>query len=164
MRDVLVDLGGFPSEHVVLLKAPDSASLREQLARLSEQVKALGDRESLVVFYYSGHADPQHLHLRCPPLSHGELFEALRDLPATVRLGVLDACRSGSILQAKGAGARPPSRCGWWTSCACEAWRCLPPAARMSSPRSARPSPVRCSPCTSSPDCGVRRTSTRMGR
>jgi hypothetical protein len=66
MRDVLVELGGFPSEHVVLLKAPDSASLREQLARLSEQVKALGDRESLVVFYYSGHTDPQHLHLRGP--------------------------------------------------------------------------------------------------
>jgi tetratricopeptide (TPR) repeat protein len=102
LRDVLVELGGFPSERVVLLKDPDSATLRAQLARLSEQVKALGDTESLVVFYYSGHADPQHLHLRGPPLSHGELFEALRDLPATVRLGVLDACRSGSILQAKG--------------------------------------------------------------
>jgi hypothetical protein len=102
VRDVLVELGGFPEEHVQLLKEPDTAQVREALHRLTEAVKAAGEQESLVVFYYSGHADEQHVHLRGTPLSHAELYEALRDLPATLRLGVLDACRSGSILAAKG--------------------------------------------------------------
>ncbi len=108
VRDVLVELGGFPEERIQLLREPDTAQVREALRRLAESVKALGAQESLVVIYYSGHADEQHLHLRGTPLSHAELYEALRDLPATVRLGVLDACRSGSILAAKGGRRTSP--------------------------------------------------------
>jgi uncharacterized caspase-like protein len=102
MRDVLVELGGFSPDRVVLLRDPDTAEVRSRLHRLSTTLRSLG-RDSLVVFYYSGHADAQHLHLRGAPLSHSELRKALESLPATVRVGVLDACRSGTIVTTKGS-------------------------------------------------------------
>jgi tetratricopeptide (TPR) repeat protein len=102
VRDVLVELGGFPAERVLLLRDPETAEVRKALEQLSRTVRGLGEKESLVFFYYSGHADEQHLHLRGPSFSLGELYEGLRDLPATLRVGVLDACRSGSILTTKG--------------------------------------------------------------
>jgi hypothetical protein len=102
VRDVLVELGGFSEERVQTLRDPDTAQVREALGLLAGVLRGLSGQESMVVLYYSGHADEQHLHLRGPPLSYVELYEALRDLPATVRVGVLDACRSGSILPTKG--------------------------------------------------------------
>jgi hypothetical protein len=108
MKEVLVELGGFAPERVRLLKDPDTGALRAELEKLVEELKASRSREQLVVFYYSGHADERNLHLRGPPLSHSELYQALRDLPATVRLGMMDACRSGSILSAKGGTAARP--------------------------------------------------------
>ncbi len=102
MREVLVELGGFAPDRVVVLKEPDTATVREQLEKLTQTLRALG-RQSLVVFYYSGHADEKQLHLRgAAPLTHREVYELLEGLPATVKVGVMDACRSGSILGVKG--------------------------------------------------------------
>jgi len=106
MQEVLVELGGFAPDRVWLLRDPDTAAVRAHLERLAGELRALKSRDQLVVFYYSGHADERHLHLRGVPLSQSELYEALRDLPATVRVGVLDACRSGSILTAKGGASK----------------------------------------------------------
>jgi hypothetical protein len=105
LRQVLVELGGFPPDRVYLLRDPSTEEVRSRLSSLRDTLRSLG-RDSLVVFYYSGHADERHLHLRGAPLALSELREALGTLPATVRLGVLDACRSGAIVAAKGAGAR----------------------------------------------------------
>jgi hypothetical protein len=56
-----------------------------------------------VFVYYSGHADDQYLHLRGePPLSHKELQDTLRGIPATIRLAVVDACKSGAVTQKGG--------------------------------------------------------------
>jgi hypothetical protein len=105
MRQVLVELGGFAPDRVYLLRDPGTEEVRAHLGSLERTLRTLG-RESLVVFYYSGHADERNLHLSGPPLSFAELRRMLTALPATVRLGVLDACRSGSIVTAKGAKAR----------------------------------------------------------
>ncbi len=107
VRDVLVELGGFAADRVILLKDPDTADVRAHLRRLAQNLRGTS-AQSLVVFYYSGHADERHLHLRGAPLPHGELYETLRDLPGTVRLAVLDACKSGSILAAKGGRLTAP--------------------------------------------------------
>jgi hypothetical protein len=104
LREVLVELGGFAPDRVVLLSDPDTAAVRAQLQQLAGTLGRLG-RDSLFIFYYSGHADERHLHLRGAPLSYTELRTALETLPATVRVGVLDACRSGSILATKGKRA-----------------------------------------------------------
>lgn len=104
--DVLVELGDFDEQLVTVMYAPTPDQLREALARhaaISEQYE-----EDLFVFYYSGHADAQGLRLG----SHRYFFETLkRDLrviQADVRVGVLDACRSGSITRSKGAVVSEP--------------------------------------------------------
>jgi len=107
MQEVLTQLGGFAPDRVWLLRDPDTTTVRAHLDRLAATLRAL-ERDSLVIFYYSGHADEQHLHLRGPPLSYRELRKALESLPATVRVGVLDACRSGSIVAAKGGSPQSP--------------------------------------------------------
>ena len=101
VADVLVELGQFPSDRVSVLREPDTAQVRAELSRLAAAARAVGGR-ALVFLYYSGHADDRYLHLRGEPLGFDELYRALRDLPAAVRVGVLDACRSGAILAAKG--------------------------------------------------------------
>jgi hypothetical protein len=101
IRDVLVELGQFPQDRVTSLRDPDTAEVRAQLRRMSQTARSLDDR-TLVFVYYSGHADDRFLHLRGAPLGFDEIYETLRDMPATIRVGVFDACRSGSILAAKG--------------------------------------------------------------
>jgi tetratricopeptide (TPR) repeat protein len=107
MRDVLLELGGFPPDRVYLLRDPDTEAVRARLQQLARTLRTI-DGETLVLVYYSGHADEQFLHLRgAPSLSHVELYEALKALPATVRIGVLDACKSGSIIFTKGGRPAP---------------------------------------------------------
>ncbi|MBK7862861.1 MAG: caspase family protein [Archangiaceae bacterium] len=103
VQQALIEVGGFEAQRVVLLRDPDTAEVRAQLRRLNDRVRAAGD-DALVVFYYSGHADARQLHLRGLPITWDEVVGALRDSPARVRLGLFDACRSGSILGTKGGG------------------------------------------------------------
>lgn len=107
MRDVLVELGGFDPDRVYLLRDPDTSTVRARLRRLDESMRALGNNTLLFV-YYSGHADAQYLHLRGSHLSHVELYSLLRESNARIRIGVVDACRSGSILDAKGGRPTAP--------------------------------------------------------
>jgi len=102
MRDVLVDLGGFPRGHVAVLRDPDTREVRGALDSLTRVVRGAGE-DTLVFVYYSGHADARHVHLRGePPLSHDELQAALRALPATITLAVIDACKSGTVTRKGG--------------------------------------------------------------
>lgn len=106
VRDVLVALGGFAADRVELLRDPDTADVRASLRRLARTAAAAGAADTTLVFvYYSGHADERYLHLRGAPLSHQELDETLRDLPATIRLAVVDACKSGAVTRKGGAPA-----------------------------------------------------------
>jgi hypothetical protein len=100
---VLVELGKFPADHVQVLHDPNTTEVRERLKKLSATTKAHGDATTLVFVYYSGHADGTSLHLKGPPLGFDELSETMRDIPATVRIGVFDACRSGTIATKGGA-------------------------------------------------------------
>lgn len=103
VQQALIEVGGFNPDRVVLLRDPDTAELRAQLRRLTDRLRGANE-EALVLFYYSGHADARQLHLRGLPITWDELTGTLRDLPARVRLGLFDACRSGSILGTKGGG------------------------------------------------------------
>ncbi|MBA3456197.1 MAG: caspase family protein [Deltaproteobacteria bacterium] len=102
VRDVLVALGGFPADRVNLMRDPSTADVRGALRRLADVARDSTGEDTLVFVYYSGHADNKHLHLRGDPMSHKELQDTLRSLPATIKLGVVDACKSGSVTR-KGA-------------------------------------------------------------
>lgn len=103
MRDVLVGLGGFAPDRVELLRDPDAADVRAALRKLAKTAHDSTSEDTLVFLYYSGHADNQNLHLRGEPLSHRELADTLRAMPATVKLAVVDACKSGAVTR-KGGG------------------------------------------------------------
>ncbi len=102
IRDVLVSLGGFSPDRVELLRDPSTADVRASLRKLADKVRGSSE-DTLVFFYYSGHADDRHLHLRGDPMSHAELQDTLRGLPATIKLAVIDACKSGAVTN-KGGG------------------------------------------------------------
>ncbi|MDY7231824.1 caspase family protein [Hyalangium rubrum] len=101
---VLKELGGIPSQNIVTLKEPSVQKLRSELEAMKKKLAGAAKEKSYFLFYYSGHADAKHLHLEGePPFSLEELHGLLRAMPATVKVGILDACNSGAILNFKGA-------------------------------------------------------------
>ncbi len=103
MREVLVSLGNFSADRVELLRDPSTADVRTALRRLAQVAHDSAGEDTLVFVYYSGHADDTNLHLRGEPLSQRELAETLRALPATIKLAVIDACKSGAVTRKGGA-------------------------------------------------------------
>lgn len=104
VASALLELGDFDRGDVRVLEEPTTDELRAAFDAVAKRGAA---EETLFVFYYSGHADDQHLHLRGPPLKMEELHRRVRELPFQVKIGVLDACQSGSILAAKGGRPAP---------------------------------------------------------
>jgi hypothetical protein len=101
VRDVLVALGGFAPDRVVLMRDPDTADVRATLRDLARVTQASSE-DTLVFVYYSGHADDERLHLKGDPLSFKELHQTLRSLPSTLKVAVIDACKSGAVTRKGG--------------------------------------------------------------
>ncbi|HEX8950612.1 MAG TPA: caspase family protein, partial [Polyangia bacterium] len=104
---VLRTLGGFQPENVVTLQDLRAAEVRRALISLNARVRALSG-ESLMIVYYSGHADADALHLGGTHLPMTELRDLVTGSAASARVLVLDACRSGTITRVKG-GTRAPA-------------------------------------------------------
>ncbi len=104
--DLVVELGGFGAEDVTVLYAPGRDLL---LAALAEHARVAADHpDDLFILFYSGHADARGLRLRDEVVRFEELKEVLRSIRAEVRVGILDACRSGAIVRLKGARLTAP--------------------------------------------------------
>ncbi len=101
---LLSELGEFAPGDVTVLEDPSTERVLQALA----QSEAVASAEpGLFLFYYSGHADAEHLHLAGSPLRFDTLYALLKKHPARVKVGVLDACQSGSVLAAKGTRPIP---------------------------------------------------------
>lgn len=101
MADMLVELGGFDDGLVSVLYAPTAEDLRVALAHHAAIAAEYPD--DLFLFYYSGHADASGLRIGDEHYYFETLKSDLRQAESTVRIGVLDACRSGTITRLKGA-------------------------------------------------------------
>jgi hypothetical protein len=109
---VMIELGGVAPADEVVLRQPKVGELVHALEALTRRVAdakraAAGGRIEIVV-YYSGHADEQGLLLGEDRYSYRSLRERLDEIPADVRIAVLDACASGAFTRIKGGRARPP--------------------------------------------------------
>jgi antitoxin component YwqK of YwqJK toxin-antitoxin module len=104
--DVLTELGGFEASDVTLLRSPDRDELDSALRQHAELAQE--NPQDLFLFYYSGHADAVGLKLGQEQVPFSDLKQQIRDLPAEVSLGVLDACRSGEITRIKGFKVTAP--------------------------------------------------------
>ncbi len=109
MYRILTDVGGVdPERATLLLGASRNRLLREmgELRMAIQMAEANGD-DTMLIFYYSGHADEERLELGRSWLTWEELDQFLRYSGADVRMAFLDACRSGAMTRAKGATRAP---------------------------------------------------------
>ncbi len=101
---VLNEVGEFSD--VVTLQDPAPEAVLEALdGQLTRAAAAAG--ESLVLFYYSGHADERALYPAGKPLPLAAVKSRLENRAASVRVGIIDACRGGAWTRAKGLTAEP---------------------------------------------------------
>jgi hypothetical protein len=106
MADVLISVGGFDRTGVTVLEDPDPDAL---IAALRRQGALLAGRpDSLLFFYYSGHADGNVLYPAGRALPLEQVRTVFDGMAASVRLGMIDACGAGSWTRAKGFTTRPP--------------------------------------------------------
>jgi hypothetical protein len=103
---VLVELGGVRPGSAILLKQPKVGELEKALeelrVRVGETRSGAGTGRTEVLLYYSGHADEKGLLLGEDRYSYRSLRDRLDQVPADVRIAVLDACASGAITRIKG--------------------------------------------------------------
>ena len=108
---VMVDLGGVLPANEVLLRQPKLKDMIDALdaltARVADARRTAPAGRTEIVLYYSGHADEQGLLLGPDRYSYRTLRDKLDQIPADVRIAVLDACASGAFTRLKGGKARP---------------------------------------------------------
>lgn len=101
MADVLRTVGHFAPDDVRLLFDPRPEELLSTLD-VALGLAAAEPRGAMVLFYYSGHADETALYPSGRRLMLSALKNRLDGASATVRVGILDACRGGGWTGAKG--------------------------------------------------------------
>ena len=106
VSEVLTDLGGFEVPYITVLYAPSPEELRSAV-RTHAEIASTSD-DDMFVFYYSGHADARGLRLEDQIYTFELLKADIRAMPSEVKLGILDACRSGTITRLKGAQVTAP--------------------------------------------------------
>lgn len=107
---VLSDLGGVPKAHLALLLGRDAGEVWQAIQRIEDRIKTLSktpNTKTLLIFYYSGHAEGDLLELNDTSLEMARLLKHLRRSSADVRLAFLDSCKSGKLVTMKG-GKRGP--------------------------------------------------------
>lgn len=107
---VLQQLGGVTRPDLALLTEPDQRALDSAFDALGKRVhdeRKPGQRVELVV-YYSGHADETGLLIGGGHYDYAKLRERIHDVPADVRIAILDSCASGSFTRMKGGTKMPP--------------------------------------------------------
>ena len=110
MRDAFVSWGGIAPANAYLLQDSGKRALIRAFDNASERLTAAraANVPTELVFFYSGHGDEEGLHLGTTSLPHDELRGLLEQSGADVRIALLDACRSGGAIRAKGGVRGPP--------------------------------------------------------
>jgi uncharacterized caspase-like protein len=105
MARVLTDLGTVEPQDLVQLNAPTRAQLERSLSGLHARIdgwKQQALARVVLAFYFSGHSDGAALELGSDRLSWSDLRALLDGLNADVKLIIVDSCKSGTGLRAKG--------------------------------------------------------------
>jgi hypothetical protein len=103
---IMQRLGGVPAQNTVLALGEDSTTFRKVILDMNARIRATNKAvalDSILVVYFSGHADASGLHLGDTSLVFDELKTILAGSPAAVRLLIVDSCRSGGVTRVKGA-------------------------------------------------------------
>jgi hypothetical protein len=110
MARVLENLGGVTQGDLVFVDTPTRAATLEGFTRVEALLRAgqtPGVRRELLV-YYSGHSDEEGLLVGNDRVTYDELRARIKQLPAELRVAILDSCASGAFTRGKGGVKRPP--------------------------------------------------------
>ena len=107
MEKALTDFCGFDESRIYRLVDEDPDDLDEKINEL-KTVCGKSDEDHLVLFYYSGHAQEGRLLMGGEEYKLGRLREHMQSFPASMRIGILDACQSGSYTRLKGGKLAEP--------------------------------------------------------
>ena len=111
MAAVLLDVGGFHKGDVFTLKDPSPQTLLRALESAADRLRDAP--ESLLYFFYSGHADETSIYPGGHPVPLARVRTLIDQAKVSVRIGVVDACRGGSWTRAKGLVADEPFAVKW---------------------------------------------------
>lgn len=101
MAATFTQLGGVEPSDAIVVKGQGAAAVRRAFRTVATRLENTPG-ERVVFFYYSGHADAVALHLADSELPLAELKQLLLNLPATLRVAIVDACQSGTLTRMKG--------------------------------------------------------------
>jgi hypothetical protein len=110
IADVLRQLGGVAQLDLAMLSEPASGDVDRAFDELSARARAerkQGQRVEVVV-YYSGHSDETGILVGGAHYDYARLRQRIRDVPADVRIAIVDSCASGSFTRTKGGAKLPP--------------------------------------------------------
>jgi hypothetical protein len=103
LAEALQRVGGFSPADLHVLRDPSPEELVQRLEQVRLRLRSgPGDRQTLLFFYYSGHADESLLYPGGRPLPLERLRALLDEPGVTVRVGFIDACQGGAWTRAKG--------------------------------------------------------------
>lgn len=107
---VMQELGGVNAEDSLILVNPDSKAMEEGLQKMKQILTkaASRDQRQEFIFYYSGHSDEEGLLLGSEKYTYKHVREDITNVPANVRVVILDSCSSGALTRSKG-GIRQPA-------------------------------------------------------
>jgi hypothetical protein len=107
---VLEELGDVAAEDLFLLQGKGLTQLRDVLGLATRRIassRANPGTRVVLLFYFSGHSDGVALELGRERLTFSALREWLEKTGAEVRLAIVDSCKSGALLRAKGGKPGP---------------------------------------------------------
>jgi hypothetical protein len=108
-RRVLVELGEFLPENVLLLQGVGTARVREAIATVDARIaraRAAGEHP-LFLFYFSGHAATGGLELGAERIAFDDLRALVTATSADAKVAIVDSCEAGVLTQVKGATPVP---------------------------------------------------------
>jgi hypothetical protein len=110
MARIFEELGGVAGEDVLLLLDPDSRTFYTEMGRLQERMarNKPNFRRTEMFFYYSGHSDEEHIMLGEEKITYKNLRDTIGQMPADVRIAILDSCASGVFTRLKGGKKKVP--------------------------------------------------------
>jgi len=97
---VFEELGGLDAKNVFRVPHATVTSLREALLKAEAAVRS--DPNAVLLIYFSGHADEGGLLLGDESFEYRELRQYLKQSSARTRVVLLDGCRTGGAVTAKG--------------------------------------------------------------
>jgi hypothetical protein len=87
-------IGGVELDEISVITDQRPGAVLDALDRAGRSARKSSSEELTLIFYFSGHGDEESLHLSGDELRIEALLSAIERVPASLRLVILDSCRS----------------------------------------------------------------------